>query len=154
MKAHFRYILIVFFLFFAFVGCQSASQGSKTYTRSQAQSPITVFSGTVLKVAEVQIQGKQTAAGAVVGGVAGGVLGSTIGSGRGRTLATLGGALAGSAAGSAAEKSAATKPSLELEVELDNGRILVIVQEKDDVFAVGDRVRILESRDGTMRVRQ
>lgn len=153
MKTQLRYILIVFFLFFTFAGCQT-SQGSKTYTRSQAQSPMTVYSGTILKVADVQIQSEQTGAGAVVGGVAGGVLGSTVGSGRGRTLATLGGALAGSAAGSAAEKSAATKPAYEIEVELDNGRILVVVQEKDDIFAVGDRVRIMENRDGTMRVRQ
>ena len=154
MKSYLRNLLIIFPLLFIFAGCQSSSKGSKTYTRSQAQSPITVFSGTVLKIAEVQIQNKQTGAGAAVGGIAGGVIGNQVGSGGGRAIATVLGALAGSAAGSTAERSAATKPALELEVELDNGRILVIVQEKDDDFAVGDRVRIMESGDGTMRVRQ
>jgi outer membrane lipoprotein SlyB len=62
--------------------------------------------------------------------------------------------LAGAAAGSAAEKARATRPGLEIEVELDDGRLMVIVQEKDDEFAVGDRVRLLRSPDGTMRIRQ
>ena len=43
---------------------------------------------------------------------------------------------------------------LMVEVELDDGRLMVIVQEKDDEFAVGDRIRLLQSRDGTMRIRQ
>jgi len=39
-------------------------------------------------------------------------------------------------------------------VELDDGRLMVIVQEKDDEFAVGDRIRLLQSPDGKMRIRQ
>ena len=146
--------LVAAFAIIIFSGCQPAGTGSKTFSHSQAQSPMSVYSGTILKVAEVQIQNNQTGAGSVVGGVAGGVVGSTIGSGRGTTLATTAGALGGMAAGSAAERAMGTKAALELEVELDNGRIVVIVQEKDDEFAVGDRVRILEGQDGSMRVRQ
>lgn len=41
-------------------GCQ-AGQGSRTYTRGQAQQAMSVYSGTVLKVAEVQIEKEQTA---------------------------------------------------------------------------------------------
>jgi len=41
-----------------------------------------------------------------------------------------------------------------VEVELDDGRLMVIVQGKDDEYVVGDRVRVVESRDGTLRVRQ
>ena len=134
-------------------GCQT-NQGSRTYTPGQAQQAMQVFYGTILKVSDVQIQGQQTGAGAVGGAVVGGILGSTIGSGRGRTLATTGGALAGAAAGSAAEGSMATRAALELEVEMDDGRILVVVQEKDDEFAVGDRVRLIKAQDGTLRVRQ
>jgi outer membrane lipoprotein SlyB len=62
--------------------------------------------------------------------------------------------VAGAAAGSGVEKSRATRPGLEIEVELDDGRIMVIVQEKDDDFAVGDRVRFLAAPDGTFRIRQ
>ena len=133
-------------------GCQT-SQGGKTYTRGQAQTPMQVYYGTVLKVADVTIESKPTGIGAGAGGVVGGVVGSTIGSGSGRVLATTAGALAGAAAGAAAEKVAGTKAGLEIEVELDDGRILVVVQEKDDIYNVGDRVRLIQS-GGTMRVRQ
>jgi outer membrane lipoprotein SlyB len=136
------------------VGCQSTSQGGKTYTRGQAQTALSVYHGTVLKVSEVQIQAEITGGGAVVGGIVGAIVGSTIGSGRGSTLAGTAGALGGAAAGSAVEKSKATKPALEIEVELDDGRLMVVVQEKDDEFAVGDRIRMLQSPDGKMRIRQ
>jgi len=154
MKSTLKILVIVLSLTLVMFGCQTTGQGGRTYTRGQAQQALTVYYGTVLKVAEVQIQGETTGGGAVVGGVAGGVIGSTIGSGRGSTLAATAGALAGAAAGSAAERSRKTRPALEIEVELDDGRLMVIVQEKDDEFAVGDRVRLLQSPDGTMRVRQ
>lgn len=154
MKTGFRIVMVVFFLTSIIVGCQTTSQGSKTYTRGQAQTALAVYYGTVLKVAEVQIQAETAGVGAVGGAVVGGIVGSTIGSGRGSTLAATAGALAGAAAGSAAEKARATRPALEIEVKLDDGRLMVVVQEKDDEFAVGDRVRLLQSPDGKMRIRQ
>ncbi|MFZ0130935.1 MAG: glycine zipper 2TM domain-containing protein [Desulfobacterales bacterium] len=138
----------------ALIGCETTSQGGRTVTRDQAQRPMSVYSGTVLRVSDVQIQGNQTGVGAVGGAVVGGIVGSTIGGGRGRTLATTGGALAGAAGGSAIEQRRATRPGLEIEVELDDGRIMVIVQERDDDFVVGDRVRLISASDGTFRVRQ
>ena len=46
------------------------------------------------------------------------------------------------------------KIGLEIEVELDNGDLLVVVQEKDDEFAVGDRIRVIRAPNGVVRVRQ
>jgi len=133
--------------------CQT-SQGSKTYTRGQAQTKMSVYSGTVLHVAEVRIQSEPSGVGAAVGGVAGGVAGSTVGSGGGKKLATVGGAILGGVAGAKVEQEVNTKPALEIEVELDNGKIIVVVQEADDVFVVGDRVRVIEGPGGNIRVRQ
>lgn len=107
-----------------------------------------------MRVAQVQIQPEKTGAGAAVGGVAGGVVGSTIGQGKGSTLASVGGALAGAAIGSKSEQKMRTKPALEIEVKLDSGRTLVIVQEADDIFHVGDHVRIITDNKGVSRVRQ
>jgi outer membrane lipoprotein SlyB len=135
-------------------GCQTTSQGSKTYTRAQAQTQMQVFYATVLSVADVTIQTEETGAGAATGGIVGGIVGSTMGGGKGTRLTTTAGALAGAAAGSAIEKEKGRKAAIEIEVEVDDGRIMVIVQEKDDEFAVGDRVRIVRSQDGRMRVRQ
>lgn len=139
---------------FAMAGCETSSQGSKTYTRGEARQAMDVYTGTILNVAEVTIEPETTGAGAAIGGVSGGVVGSTIGGGSGRKLATLGGALAGAAVGSAAEQNVRTVPGLELEVELDDGRIMVVVQEADDTFIVGDRVRVVVDSRGTTRVRQ
>lgn len=134
-------------------GCQTTRQGSKTYTRSEAQRPLHVTYGTVLSVADVTIEAEETGTGAVAGGVAGGVAGSTIGGGDGRTLATVAGAIIGAAVGSKAEKGMFTKEALEIEVKQDDGQVIVVVQEKDDVFHVGDRVRIIETSYGRLRVR-
>lgn len=153
-RTHWLLTLCFGFVVMVVIGCQAPSQGGRTYTRDQAQRPLQVFYGTVLQVSDVQIQGKESGAGAIGGAIVGGIVGSTIGSGRGRTLATTGGALAGSAAGSGAEQARATRPGLEIEVEMDDGRILVVVQEKDDEFAVGDRIRLVTTPDGTYRIRQ
>jgi len=147
--------LFVMSLIVVCTGCTSTSQGSKTYTRTQAQSALSVYSGTVLNVADVNIQTEtKGVVGGIAGAVLGGVVGSTIGGGSGRTVATTAGALGGAAAGSKIEEKSKIKPGVELEVELDDGRIRVIVQEKDDEYAVGDRIRVVEAPDGTLRVRQ
>jgi len=138
-----------------FTGCTSTSQKSKIYTRSQAQSALTVYYGTVLNVANVRIQTETKGViGGIAGAVLGGVIGSTIGDGTGRRIATTVGGLGGAAAGSKVEEKLKIKPGVELEIELDDGRLMVIVQEKDDVYAVGDRIRVIDSHDGTLRVRQ
>ncbi len=141
-------------LLIAGTGCQNTSQGGKTYTRGQAQTALQVYQGTVLRVEDVTIQAQDTGGGAVGGAVVGGIVGSTIGKGRGKKLATTAGVVAGSRAGSASERSRGRKAAVEIEVELNNGKIIMIVQEKDDIYAVGDSVRIIQANDGSMRVRQ
>lgn len=135
-------------------GCETSSQGGKTYTRGQAQQQMNVFNGVLLNVAAVTIEPETTGGGAAVGAATGGIMGSMVGSGRGSTLGALGGALAGGAVGSKAEQNMRTVAGHELEVELDDGRIMVIVQEADDVFLVGDRVRVIVDSRGVSRVRQ
>jgi len=51
------------------------------------------------------------------------------------------------------EKRATEKAALEISVKLDDGSEVVIVQETDELFNVGDRVRVLEHpRDHSTRV--
>ena len=134
-------------------GCTTESRSGNVYSRDQARTGHTVQYGTILKIAPVTIEGTQTGAGTLAGGAMGGALGSAVGSGSGRTIATVGGAIAGGLAGAAAEKGLTTAQGVELEVRQDNGEILVVVQENDLVFKVGDRVRILRDARGTTRVR-
>ncbi|WP_020585282.1 glycine zipper 2TM domain-containing protein [Desulfobacter curvatus] len=132
-------------------GCASSS--SNVYTHDQAMRAQTVDTGTVESVKSVIIQASNPpVVGGAVGGVTGGVLGSTVGHGHGRDVATIVGALAGAAVGAAIENEARTKNGLEIVVNLDSGRTIVVVQEADVPMFPGDRVRVLTAPDGTTRI--
>ena len=57
------------------------------------------------------------------------------------------GAVAGGLAGSAAEEVVTRKDALEITVKLDGGALVAIVQEADEAFQPGDKVRIVENSD-------
>ena len=148
-------LLVTFALFTLMLhGCMPSSTAGNVYSRDQARTSQSVYYGTLLRVEEVTIEGTQSGAGTLAGGAMGGVLGNAVGGGSGQAIATVGGAILGAVAGSAVEKSATTAVGLELEVELDNGELLLIVQEKDAIYRVGDRVRVVKDGRGTTRVRQ
>ena len=153
MRKHLWIVLIIALALPVVTGCASSRSG-KVYSRDQARTAQQVYYGTVIRVEEVTIEGREGAVGGIAGGVIGGFLGNTIGGGSGKGLATAAGAVGGMVAGSAAEKAATTKAGLEIEVELDDGRMMVVVQEKDDQYAAGDRIRMIAGSGGTWRVRQ
>lgn len=135
----------------AMAGCANIS--GNAYTADQARSAQTVQYGTVRSVQQVQVEGDTNGTvGAVGGGVVGGVLGSLVGGGSGRTVGAVVGALAGTGLGYAGEKAVTNQTGFEIEVQLDNGQILSVVQGTDQVFSVGERVRVLRASDGRARV--
>jgi outer membrane lipoprotein SlyB len=83
--------------------------------------------------------------------VAGGIGGSYIGSGRGSAIGAVAGALLGGIAGAAAEQGVTRREGVEITVRLDNGDLRAIVQEADEAFKPGERVRLL-SQGGVTRV--
>lgn len=136
-----------------FAGCAPSTSGN-VYTRDQARTSHSVSYGTIVRAEPVTIEGKSSPAGAIGGGALGGVLGNAVGGGSGRGIATVAGAVVGAAAGSAVEKNVTTVQGVELEVELDNGELILVVQEADSAYRVGDRVRVIKDARGTTRVRQ
>ena len=126
--------------------CAQDSLKGDTYSRSEAGQAQAVRTGKVTAVRYVKIEGGNTG-GAILGGVAGGFLGNEIGSGAGRTAATIGGAALGSVAGSHAQKAIGTRQGIEIQVKLDQGGSVAVVQEvnANESFEVGDRVRVLFS---------
>ena len=132
-------------------GCASPGLGSGSYSREQARREQTVRMGHVESVREVKLEGTRSGVGPGVGAVAGGVAGSSVGSGRGAVLGTVAGALIGGLAGQAAEQGITAKRGVEVTVKLDNGQMVAIMQEADETFRPGDRVRIL-SDGATSRV--
>lgn len=129
-------------------GCAS-SKSSGAYTRDQTRQEMVVRTGVVESVREVQIEGTKSGVGTAAGAVAGGVGGSHVGGGKGQIVGAVVGAVVGGIAGSAIEEGVTRKTGLEITVRLDNGQMTAIVQEGDELFRAGDRVRLLSGAGGT-----
>lgn len=132
-------------------GCATPSNSSAVYSASQVQREQIVRFGTIESVRQVAIQRPENGVGTLAGAGVGGVAGSAIGGGRGSIIGAIVGAVAGGVAGNAIENSANHRPGYELTVRLDDGEMRAIVQEADEPFQPGERVRIL-SRGGVSRV--
>jgi outer membrane lipoprotein SlyB len=86
-------------------------------------------------------------AGAVVGGVVGGVLGNQVGQGTGRTAATAAGVVGGALVGNEIQKSnQRVREAYQINVRLDNGSYLSVVQDSVSDLRVGNRVRVENNR--------
>lgn len=131
-------------------GCATSNSGS-VYSRDEARRVQTVKTGTVESVRSVKLEGTKSPVGTIAGGAVGGIAGSTVGGGRGSAIAAVIGAVAGGLAGSALEEVATRKDALEITIKLDGGALVAIVQEADEQFKAGDRVRIVEN-GGASRV--
>lgn len=132
-------------------GCAVPGLGGGAYSREQARREQTVRMGHVESVREVKLEGQRSGVGPAAGAVAGGIAGSSIGQGRGSALGAVAGAVIGGIAGQAAEQGLTTKRGIEVTVKLDSGQMVAIMQEADETFRPGDRVRIL-SDGSTSRV--
>jgi outer membrane lipoprotein SlyB len=110
-----------------------------------------VKTGVVESVRQVKLEGTKSPVGTVAGGAVGGIAGSSIGSGRGSAIGAVIGAVAGGLAGSAVEEVATRKDGIEITVKLDGGGLIAIVQEADETFQLGEKVRIIENGE-TSRV--
>lgn len=134
-----------------FLGACASSNSGSVYKREDARKVQTVKMGVVESVRTVKLEGTKSPVGTVAGGAVGGIAGSTIGSGRGSSVAAVIGAVAGAIAGSAIEEGVTRKDGLEITVKLDGGGLIAIVQEADEEFHAGDKVRIIENGE-TSRV--
>ncbi len=143
--------LITILALSALLGACASSNSGSVYSRDEARKVQTVRTGVVESVRQVKLEGTKSPVGTVAGGVVGGVAGSTVGGGKGQAIATVLGAVVGGLAGSAAEEGFTRKDGIEITVKLDSGSMLAIVQEADERFNPGERVRVLESR-GVTRV--
>ena len=131
-------------------GC-AYPQGSRDYRGYQVMGEQSVRFGVVDSVRPVNISPRDTGVGTAGGAVLGGIAGSNVGGGSGQVAGAVGGAILGGIIGSQVEHSANQRPGVEITVLLDSGKYISVVQEADEDFRPGDRVRILSGR-GTTRV--
>ncbi|QGZ56913.1 outer membrane lipoprotein [Paraburkholderia acidiphila] len=127
----------------ALCACEAPTSGS-TFTPAQAQQVMVVELGAIESVRSVTIQPGPSGIGAIAGGALGGIAaGSNIGRGTGSVAAGIGGAVLGGAAGNAVEQRVTQRTGLEIVVRLDSGQLISVVQDADQQFVPGDRVRVL-----------
>ena len=143
-------LFLIAFISVFLAACASSNSGS-VYSRDDARKVQTIKTGVVESVRTVKLEGTKSPIGTVAGGAIGGIAGSSIGGGRGSVIAAVIGAVAGGLAGSAIEEGVTRKDALEITVKLDGGSMIAIVQEADEQFRPGDKVRIVENAD-TSRV--
>lgn len=147
---------IIKFIFTAIIAtvitaCASSNSGS-VYSRDEARKVQTVKTGVVESVRQVKLEGTKSPVGTVAGGAVGGIAGSSIGGdGKSGAVGAVIGAVVGGLAGAMAEEGLTRKDGVEITVKLDGGGLIAIVQEADEVFNPGEKVRILES-GGVSRV--
>lgn len=131
-------------------GCATRESAS-VYGKHETGREQSVRMATVESVRTVKIAGSNSQVGTVAGGAVGGIAGSTVGHGKGSAVGAILGAVGGGVAGSAIERGVTEKDGLEITVKLDNGDLRAIVQEADEAFKPGERVRLLNS-GGVTRV--
>ena len=143
-------LYLIAFLSVFLAACASSNSGN-VYSRDDARKVQTIKTGVVESVRLVKLEGTKSPIGTVAGGAIGGIAGSSVGGGRGSAIAAIIGAVAGGLAGSAIEEGVTRKDGLEITVKLDGGSMIAIVQEADEQFHPGEKVRIVENAD-TSRV--
>jgi outer membrane lipoprotein SlyB len=134
----------------ALPGC-AYHAGSYNYPGYQVGVAQTVRFGVVESVRQVEINPGPTGVGPAAGTMLGAVAGSNVGGGSGQVAGAIGGALLGGLLGAHIEADANKRLGVEVTVLMDSGTYLAIVQEADEAFRPGDRVRIL-SGNGNTRV--
>lgn len=142
-------LLLIIILALVISACASSNSGS-IYKRDDARKVQTVKTGVVESVRIVKLEGTKTPIGTVAGGAIGGIAGGSIGSG-GRTSAVTAiiGALVGGLAGAFSEEAFTRKDGVEITVKLDGGGLVAIVQEADEQFKPGEKVRIVENSESS-----
>lgn len=146
--------LPLFFLAGALVsvgaGCTFPSRGT-IYDRGSAGRAMSVETGDVLAVRDVQISGRNTIIGVGGGGLVGGAVGSGVGHGVGSSIASAVGAVGGAIGGEAVEEAATRKNAQEITLKLGNGETIAVVQQiaADGPFNVGEHVQVLQGGAGT-----
>lgn len=141
-------LLVAALLSILLAACASSNSGS-VYSRDEARKVQTVKTGVVESVRPVKLEGTKSPVGTIAGGAVGGIAGSSVGGGRGSAIAAVIGAVVGGLAGSAAEEGITRKDGLEITVKLDGGGLVAVVQEADESFKTGEKVRLVENGSTT-----
>jgi outer membrane lipoprotein SlyB len=134
-----------------------------TYAGSQPQAAAIGERGRVVSINEVGLRGAggRSGNGAMLGGLLGGAGGATIGAVTGHTLGSgivggllgaIGGAIVGTIFDGHHGGGAYGGQGIEVTVQRDDGQKVTVAQRDDGDIQLGDRVQIVQGRDGVPKV--
>ena len=131
-------------LLFLGTACSMADYKPESITKYQAGEIETVLLGKIIQLESVVLEGDRD-----LGAAAGAAVGGDLGSDNDKAPLAAGviGALIGSAVGAEIGAKVNEKRAVELTIELDNGKIISIVQEVSDKYSFfeGQRVKVVKS---------
>ena len=138
-----RSISLIFVLMIG-TACSMSEYKPESVPKYQAGEIETVLLGTILQLESVLIEGDRD-----LGAAAGAVIGGDLGSDNDKAPVAAGviGALIGSAVGAQIGSKVNEKRAIELTIQLDNEKIISIVQEVSDKYSFfeGQRVKVVRS---------
>ena len=124
----------------ALSGCANRSLSGQTFPASGAQTVWNVEYGEVVDVRPAEVEGEISLLGVLVGSAVGHAVGTEVSDSRNAGAV---GAVAGAAAGAAIEQAVTGMSAQQITVDLDSGGTVAIVQDDQDRFENGERVRVL-----------
>lgn len=130
-------------------GCTFPSSTS-IYDRSSAGRSMTVDTGDVVSVRDVQVSGRTTIVGTGGGALVGSAAASG-GSGVGGAVVQAAGAVGGAILGEASEEALTRQNAQEITIRMKNGETIVVVQEvrHEGRVRAGQHVQVLHGGGGT-----
>lgn len=123
-------------------GCANRGMSSHSFPASGAQTVWNVEYGEVVDVRPVAVEGEVSLLGILLGSAIGSAVGTEVSDSRNAAAV---GAIAGGVAGAAIEQAGTGTNALQITVDLDSGSTVAIVQDNEDQFQSGERVRVLTS---------
>ena len=139
-------------------GCGSSSANRGRYPSTSIGVPHSLENGKVIDVHDVVIDGRMTMAGVYDGAVGGSVLGGAVGADIGEPtrvlrLALLAAQFSERWVGPSIEKAMTSKVAQELTIRMEEGDVIVVVQERrDPEFMIGDTVRVRKNAYDSTRI--
>ena len=130
-------------------GCTFPSSTS-IYDRHAAGRSMSVDTGDVVSVRDVQVSGRQTIIGTGGGAIVGSAAASG-GSGVGGAVVQAAGAVGGAILGEASEEALTRQNAQEITIKMKNGDTIAVVQEvrHEGRFRSGQHVQVLQGGGGT-----
>lgn len=139
-----------------FMGC-ARNISPNTYHSASVGEAAFSYQGVIISIRNVEVKEAERLqdnyTGATLGALGGGLLaGSTIGKGYGSVAAAGVGAIAGGVGGAYLQDYLGTQGGIEYTIRLTNGQVRTVVQGPENPLAVGQRVLLIDSKEGRARV--